>query len=185
MRLIIITLCTLIMVTSFAAAGERLLKKPSEHDFKVMCDFFEYSGEWNQTTGPMVRGYLDPLVTAPDWVEKSNTYLSKLRGIYLKMTASLLMFESEAFLNLYNPFVTNYKAKLDALTVLHMAVAAADIEGEAKAQIALNATGQEGQRLAREFLKALRDYIDPEELRRVLRERAEAAARAMKTEGKK
>jgi len=42
--------------------------------------------------------------------------------------------------------------------------------------------GKEGQKLAREFLKTLRDHIDPEELRKILRERAEAAARAMEPE---
>jgi len=56
------------------------------------------------------------------------------------------------------------------------------MEGEAKAQIALNLAGKEGQKLAREFLKTLRDHIDPEELRKILRKRAEAAARAMEPE---
>lgn len=185
MRTIMVAIVTFFIATSAFATGENIQKKISKHDIEVMCDFNEYSGAWNQSTGPIVRDYLDPLVTAPNWVERANTNLSKLRGLYLKMTVSLLMFESDSLQKIYTPFVANYKAKLDALTALHIAVATADVDGEAKAQIALNAAGKEGQRFAREFLKSLRDHIDPEELRRIFRERADAAARAIEPEGKK
>jgi len=114
MRTGILIICTFVMMTSFAVAGEGMKRKPSEIDTKVMCDFLEYSGSWNQSTGPLIRDYLDPLVSPQDWVERANTHLTRLRGIYLKMTASLMMFEDDAFRKQYAHFVQNYKDKLDA-----------------------------------------------------------------------
>jgi hypothetical protein len=185
MRKIIIVITFAIIAKSIIAAGEEGRKPISKHDIDVMCDFNRYSGEWNQSTGSIVRDYLDPSVLAENWIKKANAELTKLRALYLKMNASLQLFENDALRNLYDPFVINYKAKLDALTALHIAVAAGDVEGVKNAQVAINSAAQEGQRLSKDFLHALRGHIDPNELERIFRERAKAAAQAIEPDHKK
>jgi hypothetical protein len=185
MRTILTMSAAIIIASSVVAAGERMQRGASNHDIQVMADFLEYSGAWNQSTGPIVRDYLDPSVFAEAWVESTNFHLSELRGLYLKVNASLILFENKIFRKFYSPFVANYKAKLDALTALHIAIAGGDAKGAQDAQIALNLAAKEGQEIAKEFIEALRNYIDPEVLRKILRERAEAAARAIKPDTEK
>ncbi len=86
MRTIMVAIVTFFIATSTFAAGENIQKKISKHDIEVMCDFNEYSGAWNQSTGPIVRDYLDPSVTAADWVERTKSDLSRW-----KMGSSLLL----------------------------------------------------------------------------------------------
>ncbi len=166
-------------------AGEGIQKEPSKHDMQVMVDLLEYSGAWNQSTAPIVIDYLNPSVSAEAWIESTNFHLSKLRVLYLKMNASLILFENEIFRKLYSPFVANYKAKLDAFTELHSAIAAGNSKRAQDAHIALKLAAREGQRIAKEFIEVFREYIDPEVLRKIFLERFEAADRAMKLEVEK
>ena len=54
MRTLTLTVYTLVVMASFAGAAERMKQKPSEIDIKVMCDFLEYSGAWNQACGTFI-----------------------------------------------------------------------------------------------------------------------------------
>ena len=100
------------------------------------------------------------------------------------MNTSLLVFENEVLRQKYSEFVQNYRDKLDAVTALQFAVSNADSEGEINAKIAINNAGKEATRLAQELLNTIRDKIDPEELREIMRESGEASARAMESDKK-
>ena len=57
MRTIVTILVTMLLGTIVVAANKQMQKDPSKHDINVMADFLEYSGAWNQSTGPIVRDY--------------------------------------------------------------------------------------------------------------------------------
>lgn len=149
------------------------------HDEGVLDDLSRYSRIWNQTTGRLVRDYLDPAVSAESWVRSGEASLHLLQETYLAMSASVLSFQSSELRRFYQPITANYKRKLDAITALRFAVASGNADAELAAQVELQEAAQEGKKLAVQLIDAARDHVDPEFLDKALQESAQAAADAL------
>ena len=74
--------------------------------------------------------------------------------------------------SVFDEFADNYSAKLEAVTGLWNAVAAADPDAEEAAGADLQAAAEEGQSLATSLLENLRPFVDPEDLTTLLQGKA-------------
>jgi len=147
--------------------------KLSDHDFEVLVEMNVLSTRWNHAAAPLVRDYLDPNVQADSWVRSASAIIAEMRAVHMEMSAEVQSLEDEGLRKTLVEIVENYRAKLNALVVLHNAVASGDTESEQAAQVQLSTATQEGQRLAQALIERIRPLVDPAELEREARKRAE------------
>ncbi len=166
-------------VVGLSQATNNTAGQLSQNDTTVMADFKGYTRAWNQTTGKIVREYLDTSISADDWVSEMNTDLPALRGLYLKMTIVLALIDDKNIKNMYSRLVENYKEKLDGLTNLHVATAQGNAQGEKDALIEMQNAAQKGQVIGLEYLAKHKKEIDPETLREMAKETAGASVKAL------
>jgi hypothetical protein len=116
--------------------------------------------QWNRAAAPLVRDYLDPNVPADRWVKQVSAHLGKLRAVLLEMEVCTLAIQDSGIRKMLREIVANYKAKLDCLTVLHIAVANGDEQAQLQAQKDLSEAGAEGKKLNLALVDGMRPHMD-------------------------
>ena len=114
------------------------------------------------------------------WVKDASTHIGELRSVHMQMYTSVLAISNPGIRGTFEPFTDNYRAKLDALTMLHNAVASGDEKREHEAQQALAKAGAEGMKLARTLLERVRPHVDPKVFSEELRKRGKEIGDLMK-----
>lgn len=150
--------------------------KLTDHDVDVLAGLGEHSGKWNEIAGPFVRDYLDSSVDAETWLASADQQFRDLRGVVVRLDAEVLSISDAGVRGVLGEIVTNYKRKLAAVNDLVSAVRDGDDDAQRAAADELTVAGQEGQQIATRLLDKLREFIDPDELDRMLRERGEKLA---------
>lgn len=144
----------------------------SEQDGRIIDGLGEHSSRWNEAAGPFVRDYLDPNVDAHEWVDAAEAQVAEMRNAVIGFQADVMAISDPGVRSVFEKFANNYRAKLDAVTRLHNAVAGGDPAAEEIAGAGLQAAAEEGQELATSLLDNLRPFVDPEDLTTLLRDKA-------------
>ncbi len=176
---IVITLGYSFAVVSTSQATNNVFSHLTKNDITTLKDYEQYTKAWNQTSGKIIGGYLNTSVSREDWVTETNVDLPVLRGIVLKMNVSLVLVDDKEMIDWLTKFVENYKEKLNGITNLHLAVAQGNAQWEKDALIELDKAAKKGQAMGLEFLAEIKDLVDPETLRKMSKEAAEASAEAL------
>lgn len=149
---------------------------PASEDLRATLALTDLTWKWNEEVAPIVRTYLDPEVSGETWVTATTGRLDGLRGIHTRMTAASMTVANAGLRDQLLAIVRNYGQKLDALTLLHHAVAEGDQTQEAAARQEISRTTAEGTELALRFLDSIRPFLDPDDLARELERRGQQAS---------
>lgn len=144
----------------------------SAEDERLVDGLGEHSSRWNEAAGPFVRDYLDPNVSAAEWVAAADAQVAEMRNAVISFQTDVMAISDPGVRSVFEEFTDNYRAKLDAVTRLWNAVAAGDPDAEEAAGAELQAAAEEGQQLATSLLDKLRRFVDPEDLTSLLQDRA-------------
>lgn len=135
--------------------------------------------QWNKASGPLVRDYLDPNVPAEQWVREGSRLIGDLRAVHLKMQAQIMSIREREVREFFLLLNANYRAKLDSVTLLHIAVARGDEQAEVEAYQRLGEASQQGQQLSAALVEKIRPLVSPRDFEASLSKGAEETARLM------
>lgn len=152
----------------------------SEHDWNAFREIGKLQREWNVLIAPMARDLLDPNVSGEVWVKGSTPIIEKMRSIHRSMMGYAISIEDKGLRATAMKLVENNRAKLLAMTQMHIAVANGDVEGQQAAGQALNKAGSEGTAMALELMEKLRTFSDGDMLLREMQERTNEIDEALK-----
>jgi len=152
----------------------------SSHDYEAIVNYSKATHSWNIAVAPLIRDYLDPNVSADAWVSDARPIIAEVRKIYASMFATVVSIQDTGLRKIIMQVVTNYKAKLDAMTALHLAVAAGDAEAAQSASNALSQAASEGSVLALSLMDRIRPYVDPDTLQAVAKRKGHELSEYMK-----
>lgn len=158
------------------SGGEKAIgatSKLSDHDAKIITDLGGHTSRWNEVVGPFIRDYIDQDVDADAWLASTGEQLRDLRVVVVRLETDVLGISDKGVRAVFGDIAANYKRKLAAATGLVAAVKAGDTEGEQAAAEELSAAAEEGQQLASSLIDRLRPYVDPEDLSRMLGDKAQ------------
>lgn len=145
----------------------------SDADLETIATLRNYTSRWNTSAAPLMRDYLDPTVSAEQWVIDAGDHIDGLSAAYMHFSAAVQALEDPALRTKYEVFVKNYGRKLAAIHALRHAVARQDPDGESVAIKEVGEAALEGRDLAVELLESMRPYIDPDQFRQLAIESAD------------
>jgi len=151
-------------------------------DLDAIATFDGLPARWNRNAAPVVRDYLDVNVPADRWAEEASTHIGELRAVAIEMELTVYLIQDQGIRKTLQDLTANYRAKLDALSALHFAVAQGDPEAEQSALLALSEASAAGKELGQALLDRGRPYIDPQVLADYLQTGAEELGERLKPE---
>lgn len=118
----------------------------------------------------MIRDYLDPNVGAGEWVSTASDQIIAMRQAYMALEKDVMLLTDPGVRSAFTKFVENYRAKLDAVVMLHIAVSKGDQAAETDALSALEKAARFGKDLATTLVDDLRPFMSDDDVARLLAE---------------
>lgn len=87
----------------------------------VLAGLGEHPRAWNRGAEPLIRDYLDPNVAAGEWVSAASDQIIAMRQAYMALEKDVMLLTDPGVRSAFTKFVENYRAKLDAVVMLHIA----------------------------------------------------------------
>jgi len=158
---------------SLAAAMGATNRFISEDDLETAATLRTFTTRWNTAAAPLMRGYLDPNVSAEQWVSDAGEHVEGLTAASMRFSATVQAFEDPGLRARYQVLAKNYDRKLAAIHALRHAVAQQDPDGETTAIIEVREAALEGRELAIELMDSMRPHVGPDQMRRLVVESAD------------
>ena len=154
-------------------------------DFSRVETVMGFTGRWNEVSAPMVIQYLDPEVSAEQWVKDASPVLAELREILAQMKSELILFPKSSFRDSYlAELLRTQGEKLDAMTQIHKAVSQGDQEAELLAQEVIQGIADEQKELILGFFDQMREAgLMTSEVEQVIKDRSQKNAALLNPQG--
>jgi len=165
-------------LTAWALGADQ--KNISDSDLRALSSLDTLASKWNDIAAIIIRDYQDPHVSAYKWIDDTRYNIAELRKIHMLMNSNLISMQDKNLKKSIDKIVENYRSKLDALVLLHNAVAMGDVEAYKEATEQIAKASEEGRKFALEYFDKIRTYVHPDSLKSDLQKRAERIADKMK-----
>lgn len=138
------------------AGGDASTSGPLDDDGVVMGKMRQHTRFWNSTMSPLVADYLDPNVSAEQFVKSTSGLVRKLEPRIRKMAELAATLKTPELRRIVTATAFTYRDKLAAFMALVNAVSAGDADGQRAGQEKLQDATTEANELAAE----LQDFLD-------------------------
>ena len=134
----------------------------SQNDTEILLRYGGRGREWNRISAPLIRDYLDPRVTAEQWVERAKAPLGQLRTVVFGMKSDCQLLSDEGSQETLKPIVETYESLLGLYHRLRDSIINGDTNVQPTIVTELQAVALRKQQLALPIVKSLRQQMGSE-----------------------
>jgi hypothetical protein len=133
----------------------------SDHDLSVLSDLGEYVNRYNAASLPLITDYLDTDISAKAWVRSAARHIDDMRAAVDAMERDIESLDDDGARAVVRTFPLVLRDQLAAVIELRDAVARLDPRAERAAARHLRQATARRQKVGRDFLDRLSEYVDP------------------------